>query len=301
MYSPHENSTTRITIIDNGKNDTSNIARKNTNAKKVLPKHRQNILVNRVSLSSSNNTDSAKSAINSCKNRNKLAQNQYESVANSCKNKNKLAQNQYDTPRSSGDGNFPASHNSIAKNVLTKQTRRNIFGNRVSLSSSNNTDNDKSNNASKNKNILAKNHSPVPSKNISAKKILSVHRQNILGNSLSLSDIDESNNAYKSKETPTAKNGSPKPGTSTNAKKVLSEFRQNSHAKNYNSTPDTAIKDKSVSQILPPKKKNIFGHRVSLSSSNNTDNDRSHNTSRNRNTPKWKDFITSDVSFEYQI
>ena len=277
MYPSLENSTTLITVIDNGKNDTSNIARKNTNAKKVLPKHRQNILVNRVSLSSSNNTDSEKSVINSCKNR------------------NKLAQNQYDTPRSSGDGNFPASHNSIAKKVLTKQTRRNIFGNRVSLSSSNNTDNDKSNNASKNKNILAKNHSPVPSKNISAKKILSLHRQNIL------SDHDESNNACKSKETPTAKNGSPKPGTSTNAKKVLSEFRQNSHAKNYNSTPDTAIKDKSVSQILPPKKKNIFGHRVSLSSSNNTDNDRSHNTSRNRNTPKWKDFITPDVSFEYLI
>ena len=265
-------------MIDNGKNDTSNLARKNTNAKKVLPKHRQNILVNRVSLSSSNNTDSEKSVISSCKNR------------------NKLAQNQYDTPRSSGDGNFPASHNSIAKNVLTKQTRRNIFGNRVSLSSSNNTDNDKSNNASKNKNILAKNHSPVPSKNISAKKILSGHRQNILGNQ---SDNDESNNAYKSKETPTAKNSSPKPGTSTNAKKVLSEFRQDSYANNYNSTPDTAIKDKSVSQNLPPKKKNIFGHRVSLSSSNNTDNDRSHNTSRNRNTPIWKDFITPDVSFEY--
>ena len=281
MYPSLENSTTLITIIDNGKNDTSNLARKNTIAKKVLPKHRQNILVNRVSLSSSNNTDSEKSVINSCKNR------------------NKLAQNQYDTPRSSGDGNFPASHNSIAKNVLTKQTRRNIFGNRVSLSSSNNTDNDKSNNASKNKNILAKNHSPVPSKNISAKKILSGHRQNILGNSLSLSDNDESNNAFKSKETPTAKNGSPKPGTSTNAKKVLSEFRQDSYANNYNSTPDTAIKDKSVSQNLPPKKKNIFGHRVSLSSSNNTDNDRSHNTSRNRNTPIWKDFITPDVSFEY--
>jgi hypothetical protein len=191
LYPSLENSTTRITIIDNGKNDTSNIARKNTNAKKVLPKHRQNILVNRVSLSSSNNTDSEKSVINPCKNRNKLA-----------------AQNQYDTPRSSGDGNFPASHNAIAKNVLTKQTRRNIFGNRVSLSSSNNTDNDKSNNASKNKNILAKNHSPVFSKNISAKKILSDHRQNILGNRLSLSD-----NACKSKETP-AKNGSPKPGTS---------------------------------------------------------------------------------------
>ena len=159
-----------------------------------MPKHRQNILVNRVSLSSSNNTDSEKSLINPCKNR------------------DKLAQNQYDTPRSSG--NFPASHNSIAKNVLTKQIRRNIFGNRVSLSSSNNTDNDKSNNARKNKNRLAKNHSPVPSKNISAKKILSDHRQNILGNRLSLSDNDESNNAWKSKETPTDKNGSPKPGTS---------------------------------------------------------------------------------------
>ena len=280
MYLSLENSSTRITIIDNGKNDTSNIARKNTDAKKVLPKHRQNILVNRVSLSSSNNTDSEKSVINSCKNR------------------NKLAQNQYDTPRSSGDGNFPASHNSIAKNVLTKQTRRNIFGNRVSLSSSNNTDNDKSNNASKNKNILAKNHSPVPSKNISAKKILSDHRQNILGNHLSLSDNDESNNACKSKETPTAKTGSPKPGTSTNAKKVLSEFRQDSSAQNYNSTPDTAIRNKSVRPILPEKKKNIFGHRVSLSSSNNTDNDRSHNTSRNRNAPIWKDFITPDVSFE---
>ena len=54
----------------------------------------------------------------------------------------------------------------------------------------------------------------MPSKNISAKKILSDHRQNILGNRLSLSDNDESNNACKSKETPTAKNGSPKPGTS---------------------------------------------------------------------------------------
>ena len=278
MYLSLENSSTRITIIDNGKNDTSNLARKNTDAKKVLPKHRQNILVNRVSLSSSNNTDSEKSVINSCKNR------------------NKLAQNQYDTPRSSGDGNFPASHNSIAKNVLTKQTRRNIFGNRVSLSSSNNTDNDKSNNASKNKNILAKNHSPVPSKNISAKKILPDHRQNILGNRLSLSDNDESNNACKSKETPTAKTGSPKPGTSTNAKKVLSEFRQDSSAQN--STPDTAIRNKSVRPNFPEKKKNIFGHRVSLSSSNNTDNDRSHNTSRNRNAPIWKDFITPDVSFE---
>ena len=80
---------------------------------------------------------------------------------------------------------------------------------------------------------------------------------------------------------------------------MLSEFRQDSSAKNYNSTPDTAIRNKSVRPILPEKKKNIYGHRVSLSSSNNTDNDRSHNTSRNRNTPIWKDFITSDVSFEY--
>ena len=80
---------------------------------------------------------------------------------------------------------------------------------------------------------------------------------------------------------------------------MLSEFRQDSSAKNYNSTPNTVIKNKSVSQILPEKKKNIYGHRVSLSSSNNTDNDRSHNTSWNRNKPIWKDFITSDVSFEY--
>ena len=49
-------------IVEIDKNDTSNIVNsKNTNAKKVLPKHRFNIFGNRVSLSSSNNTDNDKS------------------------------------------------------------------------------------------------------------------------------------------------------------------------------------------------------------------------------------------------
>ena len=49
-----------------------------------------------------------------------------------------------------------------------------------------------------------------------------------------------------------------KPGTSTNAKKVLSEFRQDSTAKNYNSTPNTVIKDKSKGYIEIPSVSQLF-------------------------------------------
>ena len=67
--------------------------------------------------------------------------------------------------------NIVDSKNTHSKKVLPKH-RFNIFGNRVSLSSSNNTDIEKSNNASKSKIIFAKEHNPeetTVSKNISLK------------------------------------------------------------------------------------------------------------------------------------